>query len=161
MTQEATEYVYLIQNGEMYKIGKSRRPSVRAKSVLGGASSVVLHVIPSANARLVERSLQWRFYAKLIKPLGREWFRLSPEDVASIRRLGRTDTVDDLPPELRGTKPNSGMTTILVRVPLSVLFQLDELATRNDRTIGQEIARAIRFYLSAHKGLLEDFEDDE
>jgi hypothetical protein len=99
--------VYLIENDGAYKIGSSANPETRLGQV--APSGRLLHCFPSANAFQVERAIQRRFNDCLIRSMGREWFRLTQEDVDAICRLGRVDAVDDLPADLQPGR--SGMST--------------------------------------------------
>lgn len=92
-------HVYLISEEGLYKIGSSASPSARLHQVAPGGT--LLHSFPSVMAYAVETALHRRFDRKREGQKGREWFRLDPEEVASIRSVGATDSPDDLPEGLR------------------------------------------------------------
>ena len=79
-------YIYLLRQGDIFKIGRSKNPSERRR-VHNNTSPVEvslehkLHVIDMESA---ESWLHRRFKQKLIK---NEWFRLTPEDVAWVKQL--------------------------------------------------------------------------
>lgn len=101
MTQQRTEirFVYLIQHGEIFKIGHSLNPHARLWQVVPATATdaKVVHCFRSANAGQIELALHRRFGHCRIKG---EWFRLDQADVDLICRLTRTDAVDDLPADL-------------------------------------------------------------
>lgn len=94
-------WVYLIQQGDRWKIGSSLNPEGRMAEVCPEGGAVLIHEFPSKNAFRVENALQRRFAASRINGLGREWFHLSDEDVAAIRAVGRADSPGDLPADLQ------------------------------------------------------------
>jgi hypothetical protein len=92
-------FVYLIREGERYKIGKSIDPASRLLQVSPGG--VLVHVIASTRPREVEATLHRRFARQRVPARGPEWFLLSAEDLATICLLARTDSAADLPPDLQ------------------------------------------------------------
>lgn len=150
---DAASFVYLIQEGDDYKIGKSIAPAARMRSV-AGTDALLVHVIPSANPFQVENALHRRFGSVRIEGAGREWFRLEPEDVEAICRLGRTDTADDLPPDLqRSTVPNRSRAVLSFRPDAEVRCTLASLARRERRTVASMMAILVEEGLIA-RGLL-------
>lgn len=87
--QDKTGYVYLIHDGELYKIGKTTQPDKRIPQIeyLGGRSCTVLVLIETENYHGLETQLHEKFSDKRVKG---EWFDLDPEDIAWITALANT-----------------------------------------------------------------------
>ncbi len=81
-------HVYLVEGAGLYKIGSSNDPALRLSSLRAG-SPVPLRLvceISTEQHRVVESRLHEHFTDKCQRSddMGREWFRLSPDDVAWI-----------------------------------------------------------------------------
>jgi hypothetical protein len=76
--------VYLLRAGPSYKIGCSRAPDRRTKSIAGllPVAGNVVHVIETDDPYGVEQYWHRRFARKRTRG---EWFRLAAEDVAAFR----------------------------------------------------------------------------
>jgi hypothetical protein len=79
-------FVYLMSDGEMYKIGRSGRPEERAKQLSAGMSRPVdlLHFFRCDDAIFAEQSLHERFRSNRVHG---EWFFLGGDDVADLRSI--------------------------------------------------------------------------
>ena len=94
------EYVYLIHHPESgaYKIGRSVNPSQRLVQLAPQSAGLVLvETIPTPDAVWLERALHLSFAHRRVKG---EWFALSDDDVAVIRRIGTADGPEDLTNEV-------------------------------------------------------------
>ena len=82
----ATGSVYLMfcESTGLHKIGFSDNPARRA-ATLGLSSDAIIHTIPYARPRLVERAFHWRLAAR--RDHG-EWFKLTADDVAAFCAVG-------------------------------------------------------------------------
>jgi PHD/YefM family antitoxin component YafN of YafNO toxin-antitoxin module len=82
-------YVYLLQCGPYYKIGRTGDLSgrLRVLSVELPHKPVLLHAIPTATPEALERAWHRRLAPKR---LNGEWFSLTPEDVAAFCQEGRS-----------------------------------------------------------------------
>lgn len=87
-------YIYLVQAGGRYKIGKATDVTKRIKSLQTGSAEEIrlIHTIPTQRVELAEKQLHTRFKAKRERG---EWFDLSAEDVAWLCEL--TVLEPDLP----------------------------------------------------------------
>lgn len=99
-------YVYLLRDriGRLvvYKLGSSCRPASRLHDVAITDRAELVHRFESDDAYGVEYALHRKFSDRRAwRAPGREWFRLTADDVASIMALGRTDSPDELPESLR------------------------------------------------------------
>jgi hypothetical protein len=151
-------FVYLIEEGGCYKIGSSADPEIRRSIVSPNGS--VIHSFPSADSYRVESALHWRFKAQLIEGRGKEWFRLTPDDVRHILGVVRADSAEDLPPPIRpvGYSPQKvpdGLVRVGIQVETGVVDAMQDLARRNGRTLRAEIESACRRHL-AHPPKLVD-----
>jgi hypothetical protein len=81
-----TGAVYLLQVGQLYKIGCSKNPEKRIRQLQTGSSASIrcIHLLPTDYYRQIERQLHLKFAAQ--RGLG-EWFALRGEDVAYIQSL--------------------------------------------------------------------------
>ncbi len=82
-----TQFVYIIYNGKEYKIGMSKHyPTKRLKELQTGSSSPLslYYVIPTTNARAVEKKLHKIYEAKRIRSNG-EWFKINNRDLKNIK----------------------------------------------------------------------------
>ncbi len=120
-------FVYLFARGDLHKIGASASPRQRLLTAAKGGT--VVHLIPSAARYKVEAALLRRFAAQREGP-GKEWFRLSGEDVAAILALGRVDTPDELPENLR---PPGGTETVRVAADIMEMLRQIRFHTRDHR----------------------------
>lgn len=79
-------YIYLVQAGGRYKIGKATDVAKRIKSLQTGSAEAIrlIHSIPTQRVELAEKQLHARFKAKRERG---EWFDLDAEDVAWLCAL--------------------------------------------------------------------------
>ncbi len=79
-------YVYLLEGGGHYKIGRAKNPHNRSETIGTQLPYPVtlIHVVECADYEDYERSLHRRFAEKRLHG---EWFDLSPEDIAYIQGL--------------------------------------------------------------------------
>jgi PHD/YefM family antitoxin component YafN of YafNO toxin-antitoxin module len=82
-------YVYLLQCGPYYKVGRTVDLSgrLRARSVELSHKPVLLHAMPTATPEALQRAWHCRLAARR---LNGEWFALTPEDVAMFCQEGRS-----------------------------------------------------------------------
>lgn len=82
-------YVYLLQCGDLYKIGFSLQPRKRLKQFRTGSPHPILliHSLRTSCYRQIERQLHHHFRGK--RESG-EWFKLDPEDVSYIKSLNKS-----------------------------------------------------------------------
>jgi hypothetical protein len=73
-------YVYLLQLGDIYKIGMSTKPRRRSRQI----GAPLIHKIAVADMEEAEAALHRRFKNKRVRG---EWFRLTPEDVTWIKSI--------------------------------------------------------------------------
>jgi hypothetical protein len=87
--QDKTGFVYLIHDGELYKIGRTSQPEKRIPQIeyQNGRPCTVLVLIETADYRTLELELHEKFGDKRVRG---EWFDLSPEDIAWITSLADT-----------------------------------------------------------------------
>ena len=84
MTAADKGFVYLIQHGDVYKIGMTIDMNQRLTTF--GFKPEVIHIIPSDAPLDLERSLHMQFRESKVKKKGKcEWFVLSPGDVEYIK----------------------------------------------------------------------------
>lgn len=143
--------VYLVQHGELFKIGRSTDPRKRLSQV-APRSAKLLHHFLSLHSPKVERALHRRFAHCRIPELGHEWFRLTLADVVLLCALGRTDHVDDLPPELQPPPPD---VTLYAEIPLLLKAWLDEVAQEEGRKLNAQlviILQEVRRQREAQRG---------
>jgi hypothetical protein len=86
------QFVYLLESNGVYKIGFSRFPLGRVKSLQTGSPYPItmIHKIKTPYFRQLEAKLHYEFRDKR---LHNEWFALTPEDVERFKMLnhaGRT-----------------------------------------------------------------------
>lgn len=76
--------VYLLRSGSLFKIGFSRKPESRTRTIRSvlPLDGEVLHVIATDDPRGLETYWHGRFAAKRVRG---EWFELSADDVAAFR----------------------------------------------------------------------------
>lgn len=79
-----TGAVYMMRAGPLFKIGCSRKPDQRTRTVAFGvpAEAVVIHVIETDDPFGVEAYWHRRFAGKRVRG---EWFRLSADEIAAFR----------------------------------------------------------------------------
>lgn len=84
--QDKHGYVYLIHDGELYKIGISIHPGKRLSQIRyeNGRECSLLVLIESPDYKSLELELHEKFSSKRIKG---EWFDLEPDDIAWITSL--------------------------------------------------------------------------
>lgn len=75
-------YVYLMKAGPYYKIGRSLRPQLREKTLMGLDYRVELIFMSPLTMREDEKELHNKFREKRVKG---EWFDLTNEDVKYIK----------------------------------------------------------------------------
>lgn len=126
-------HVYLIQRGDLFKIGNSHDPEARCHAVTAGEGAV-LHYFPSADAFAVERALHHRFADRLVKGIGRrrEWFRLTADEVEAFRLVCGADTPADLP---EGLRPPTRTPARTVKVDRELLRKARVVAYSQGRTL--------------------------
>lgn len=139
-------YVYVFRLGDFHKIGQAADPKGRlyVYATLPYPGELV-HVIPSGDARAVERALHWRFRPQRKRG---EWFSLTPEDVALLRSVARADDPADLPAGLLspGLPPPTGIPPeehIVRRVNRVVRAAAVKLAAETGRSIGEVVNDAL------------------
>lgn len=88
--QDKVGYVYLLHDGEFYKIGMSGQPDKRLAQLQyqDGREYTIVALIPTEDNRRLEKELHKRFHSKRVKG---EWFSLAPEDIAWITALAGTE----------------------------------------------------------------------
>ncbi len=80
-------YVYLMQSGKRYKIGKADDPEERLETFKTADPEIrLLTAVSSRDSYALEARLHRYFAAKRIWQ-DREWFNLTPQDVRLIMRL--------------------------------------------------------------------------
>lgn len=86
-------HIYVLRAGEFYKIGRTRQldSRIKALSIQLPFPVEVVHTFPSDDHVEVE---QWIHDLFADKRANGEWFRLSEEDVARIRKWERIDLHD-------------------------------------------------------------------
>jgi hypothetical protein len=81
-------YVYLLRSGDVYKIGRSSQPEVRAARVRGpGGRCELIHSFFADDSPMAEIVIHNHFSRKRIDGWGQEWFALTPSDVEWVRSL--------------------------------------------------------------------------
>jgi hypothetical protein len=85
-TRASDGYVYLIQWGEVYKIGRGQDLEKRVKQVRTGLpeSGKLIHAIRTDDPPGIEAYWHRRFDEKRTE--NGEWFRLSKADIAAMKR---------------------------------------------------------------------------
>ena len=88
-------YVYLIENGSEYKIGKSDNPKLRLATLQVGCTNKLklLYLLEYENselALLAEEKLHKLFHASSIRG---EWFRLIDKDISMFKSFGICITI--------------------------------------------------------------------
>lgn len=88
-------YVYLVESRGRFKIGQSKHPFKRLKSLTTGSpdSMRIVHSFRSLLYKFIEQQLHMKFASKRIRG---EWFLLEPADVDYIKSL---DGLGDSPDE--------------------------------------------------------------
>jgi hypothetical protein len=88
-----TQYVYLITDGQLQKIGMSRTPKARIRAIEFQAKVPIttLHIIAAENMSELEECLHLKFARRRISG---EWFALDPDDVAWVQSLSNV-SIDD------------------------------------------------------------------
>jgi hypothetical protein len=83
----STSYLYLIYNGQHYKIGISKEPQKRLKQLQTASpaklSIVKTYKVPSKVARKLEQQLHHMFWQSRVRCNG-EWFEMSPDHIQLI-----------------------------------------------------------------------------
>lgn len=145
----ADRFVYLFRLGEFHKIGCANRPVRRfaAFKTLPYESEMVHH-FPTSNPFGVERALHHHFRRKRTKG---EWFRLTADDVAELRAVGRADDVSDLPENLRKGFDGAGRGRPLnVWIATELRDALDALISENGQTLTAAVTIAMERHLAAN-----------
>jgi hypothetical protein len=153
VARQRVGYVYLFRLGEFIKIGSSRNPQKRFKAFSSlPYPAEIVHQIASQDAGAVEIALHWRFHTLRIK---REWFRLTPEQVARLCELTTVDSVADLPADLQPptTPPyrrahGKGGCYVTIRQPHLVAAILGYLTDHPGEKLRSLAAVALKDYLS-------------
>lgn len=130
-------FVYVIAAGGLHKIGFSADPLRRLAQVAREPSARVVHHIETAAPRRVERRLHDLF--DHLRERG-EWFRLSEEDVATVRRL--YPSRGELPPPC---------VPLLTEIDADVKGRFARLARLHGRTLRSETAIALLRYLETEE----------
>lgn len=88
--QDKVGYVYLLHDGEFYKIGMSGQPDKRLQQLQyqDGRDYTIVALIPTEDNRRLEADLHKKYRSKRVKG---EWFNLAPEDIAWISALASTE----------------------------------------------------------------------
>lgn len=149
-------FVYLIRRGDHCKIGVSKAPAERAKSLPGG--STVIHQFPSRIARTIERQLHGWFDDVRVRG---EWFALEPSHVATVMSISACHSLADLPEPLKTYSVNlapirrcgmsiaRGGKPLQIYLPEETIRRVRELADMNRRTITAEVELAIERHLQS------------
>lgn len=140
-------FVYLIQMGDLFKIGVSEDPYHRLRRLKLGGKAEVVHTFESKAPFAVENALHRRFSECNCPEMGREWFRLPARSVAAIKRLDFVERASDLPKSL--TPP--GRVHFGVKIPATLKRRLAALAEASGRKIKHEFIRAMELYCGHHE----------
>lgn len=88
--QDKTGFVYLLYDGELYKIGMTSSPDKRLQQLQyqDGREYTMVVSIPTPDHRGLEAQLHKKFKSKRVKG---EWFNLDPDDIAWIAALANEE----------------------------------------------------------------------
>lgn len=96
------EYVYLMQAGDFFKIGRSMSPMDRLTQYSSmPIEAVMIHAIECQQAKRLESAFHQHYASKWVRS---EWFRLEKEDIATFCSIDSCPTERDYPIELPTVK---------------------------------------------------------